>query len=534
MENNIQNPDNKLRNDNNQSKFISLQRGDVIFVILAFIAVASLSLFGIFSGFALGYLIASTLINVLYIIYLFKRGRGKLFPCACGLLSIALGTIFISTTNGSVRFFGFIIGILLSFVCFDGLANGTAKGNRKTLGILYSAASTLGNLGRTFNALFSGRNGNKKLVGKAIIGLLCALPVLVVVLPLLISSDDAFRGMMNDIFSNTFSITMKIIFGVSICPFFISYGFSLKSGKIAKIKNSRFSGIENTYLIAFLSAIGVCYLLYLFSQLAYFFSAFRGFLPNGTITYSQYARKGFFEMCVIAVINLLLIFGALLLAKKKKGKVCHAIKALTTFISVFTLIIIVTAISKMILYINAYGMTALRLTTSSFMLFLAIVFISVMLRIYISKINIIKTGLIAAGCILLLLGTVNVNYVCAGYNYEAYQNKKLNTIDVEALYQLGDEGIPYIVKLASSNDVIVSSEAQTHLREAYLYDYFDNMENAVSFTVDELKENKKTKGVECYMIPKHRAYHSLYEYIEDNPWFALSCQTYSEDSGQNY
>ncbi len=513
---------------------LNLTTSDTVFAVCAFAATIFLSLFGIFSGYALGYSLSSTLMIILFAIYFAKGGKPRFWPIICGLLALANGAIFIGTTNGSVRFFGVITGFLLSLVCFDGFINGTAKGNRQTFGIFYSAVSTLGNIGLTLRSLFAGGTSNKKRIGKVFVGLLCAVPVLVVVVPLLISSDDAFRGMMSNIFSNTFSFFVKTVFGVLICPFIISYGFSLKSRRVAKIKKGNFSGVENIYLISFLSAISVCYLLYLFSQLAYFFSAFKGFLPNGEITYAAYARKGFFEMCMIAVINLVIVFSALLLAKKKQDKVCHSIKAIATFISVFTLIIIATAISKMVLYITAYGMTVLRVTTSAFMLFLSIVFISVILRIYLKKINIIKTALITAGSIILLLGTVNVNSVCARYNYESYKTGRVNTIDIQQLYGLGYEGMPYIIKLTTTEDLDVASEAQGYLAQAYLYDYFDNMENAQSFTADDLKANEKNNGFEHFNIPKALAYESLYEYIESNPWFSSICQIYFEEDERVY
>ncbi len=504
----------------------SLTTGDTVFAICALAVCIFLSLFGIFSGFAFGYFLSATLMIIMFTAYFLKGGKVRFLSVLCGLLSLGNTVIFICTTNSSVRFFGVIIGLLLSLVCFDGFVNGTAKGNRQTLGIFYSAASAFGNIAVTLKSIFTGKNGNKKVIGKILIGFLCAVPVLIVVVPLLISSDDAFRGMMSNIFDNTFSFLLKIIIGIGICPIIISYGFSLKSRRVRKIKNSNLKGIENAYLVSFLSAISLCYVLYLFSQLAYFFSAFKGFLPNGEITYAQYARKGFFEMCVIAVINLVIVFSALLLAKKKNGKASHSIKAIATFISLFTMIIIATAISKMVLYIDAYGMTVLRLTTSAFMMFLAIVFVSIILRIYITKINIIKIALVTAGFIVLLLGTVNVNAVCANYNYESYKNGKLRTIDIEALYDLGDEGIPYIVKLADSKEKENAQVAKRYLAASYLYGYFDDMYDAESFTVDDLKKNQEGKGFEHFSIPKSKAYNELYKFIKNNPQFSSECQGY--------
>ena len=238
-------------------------------------------------------------------------------------------------------------------------------------------------------------------------------------------------------------------------------------------------------------------------------------------------------MCVIAVINLIIVFLALLLAKKKKGKVCHSIKAIATFISLFTLIIIATAISKMVLYIDAYGMTVLRITTSAFMLFLSVVFISVILRIYIKKINIVKTALITAGFIILILGTVNVNGVCARYNYESYQTNRLKTIDTRALYNLGDEGIPYLIKLTEAEELDVAKDARRFLGRAYLFDYFDNMESVDGFTVEDLKANQRSKGFEYFNLPKARAYKCLYEYIESDPWIGQNCREFFWDSAYN-
>ena len=508
-----------------------LTKRDTAFAVCAIIVSIFTSVFGIFGGFALGYFLSATFMLVLFAVYFAKDGKVRVFPAVCGLLALANGAVFICTGNGSVRFFGGIISILLSLVCFDGFRNGGTKGNRQTLGVFYAAASSVESIDVSVKSLFLSGNGGRKTLGKALIGFLCAVPVLFVVVPLLVSSDDAFQGMMRKISDNTADTIIKVVFGVVLSVFAVSYGFSLKTGRTAKAKPGTFAGIENVYIISFLSAISVCYLLYLFSQLAYFFSAFKGFLPDGEITYAQYARKGFFEMCVIAVINLAIVFSALLLAKKRDGKVCHGIKAVATFIAVFTLIIIATAISEMVLYIDAYGMTVLRVTTSAFMLFLSVVFISVILRIYITKINIVKVALLTAGCIVLVLGVANVNAVCAVYNYESYQNGKLATVDVEAMYDLGDEGIPYLVKLAEGSDQALAERAERYLAKAYVYDYFDNLRH-MKFTVSDLEENKRYTGFQCFSIPRARAYECLYTVLEENPSFGETCLSYTSALSQ--
>ena len=502
----------------------SLTKRDIVFAICAVIACILTSVYGIFGGFALGYAITSVCIQVLFIGYFAKKGKLSAFSVICGVLAMANAAVYLCTTNGSVRFFGVLVGFFLSLACFDGLKNGSTKGNRGTLHLFYKAIATVKYVDVAVKSLFSDCNGNKKIIGKVLIGLLCAVPVLFVVIPLLRSSDQAFQGMLDRMFEDAGNTIFKVVFGIALSVFAICYGFCLSTGRIAPKKESKFAGVENVYIVSFLSAISLCYLLYLFSQLAYFFSAFKGFLPDGGITYAQYARKGFFEMCTIAVINLVLVFTSMLIAKKQEGKVCLPIKLLTTFVSVFTLVIISTAISKMVLYIQAYGMTILRLTTSAFMVFLAVVFFSVILRIYIWKINIVKTALLTAGCVVLLLGTVNVNRVCAWYNYDSYVSGRLETVDVEAMYKLGDEGLPYIVKLVTDKDASVASSAKKYLRNACLYDYFENVKPTEGFTLDQLQKNERDSGLSYFSIPRKRAYGSLYDFLKQNPDFSEYCK----------
>lgn len=504
----------------------ALTKKDIAFAVCAVAVCVFTAIYGIFGGFALGYTVTSFCVLCLFAAYFAKRGTLTVFSVVCGALALANTAVFLCTTNGSVRFFGVLVGFCLALACLDGVVVGRTRGNRETFRLFYRAAATVENIDVTVKSLFSDRNGNKKTIGKVLVGLLCAVPVLIVVIPLLRASDDAFRGMMDKIFENAGNTAFKAVFGVMMSVFAVSYGFSLKNGHTVREKERKFAGIENVYILSFMSAISLCYLFYLFSQLAYFFSAFKGFLPDGEITYAQYARKGFFEMCVIAVINFVLVSAAMLLAKKQEGKICLPIKLLATFVAVFTLVIIATAISKMVLYINEYGMTVRRLTTSAFMVFLAVVFISVILRIYIGKINVVKTALLTAGCVVLLLGVVNVNRICAKYNYESYIAGRHKTVDVEALYNLGDEGIPYIVKLADDKKASVKKMAKQYLAVAYLYDYFDGTEAMESFTIADLQKMETDREASKFSLPRALAYDSLYSYLEEHPKFATQCRKY--------
>lgn len=494
-----------------------LTKRDIIFCVSAAVSCILMVIFGLFGNFALGFTLSSLLLISVLGIYFRDAKSTRVTAVVCGALAAAGTVTFITTSNGSVRFFMAVEILLLCLVLFDSLVNHEKSGGT-VLRILGAAKSAILNLPISVKSFFSKKDGNQNTLGKILVGVLCALPALFVIIPLLASSDTAFSGMMDTLVRNSIPTAAKTILGLIFATFVISYGLSLKKDKLRDIEAPEKREIESIYIISFLSAVSLAYLLYLFSQLAYFFSAFAAILPEGyEFTLSGYARRGFFELCAIAVINFIIVLSSILLSSKN-GSPHAAVKALCTFISVFTLLISATAISKMVLYIDSFGMTVLRLTTSSFMVFLSIVFASLLLRIYIPKIKVIKTALFTAAAVLLILGTVNVNAVTAKYNYDRYVDKSLPHIDISAIADLGDEGVPYLVKLAESDDYTVNDLAKERLKQYYTRTYFNlNMEELKhDFNKETLDSNMNFKGIKYFSIPKYKAYKALYEYAENN------------------
>lgn len=501
---------------------ITLEKRDIIFCVLAAVISIFTSVCGIFGGFTIGFTLSVLLLTVLFAVYFGKKNDRNIFGITCALIAIPCSLCFFMTSNVSVKFFVFAEIFLLIAVYLDGIVNKRENtGDISFFGnILYSLCSSISNVGISIKSVFAVADNNKKSFSKAIIGIICSIPVLIIVVPLLMSSDSAFEGFIENIFSNVFESILKVLLGVLLSLFVIAYGFSMKKDRTATPGSSNFSGIDNTYIISFLSVISVCYLMYLFSQLAYFFSALGGFLPKGYVfTVAQYARRGFFEMAAIASINMLMVFLCVTLSKKKEGGISVGVKILCTFIIGFTIVIITTAISKMVLYIGSFGMTVLRITTSSFMIFLAVVFIALLLRVYIRRIKVLKTALITAGCILSILGILNVNAFAANYNYQKYVDNTLPDIDVNAIYELGDEGIPYLTLLADSKDSNVKASAKEYLYECYHGEYFSEGIPESDFDSEKIQNYQIYNGFNRLSLPKIKAYHALYEYLEKHPDF---------------
>ncbi len=503
-------------------EYFTLEKRDTVYICLLTVAAILVSAFGVAGGFMLGWTVSFILLFTIGNLYICKKGV-KLTPFAVcsAVLSVVVSLVFTVTTGGAVRFFAFVVSILLALAWYGTVTGNASNGDLGVLGTMFApiARLALPHIPTTVRSVFAGNGTKRKTVGKALLGVLAAVPVLLVVIPLLVRADKAFDGLANLVQKDLLSLLWKVGLGVLIALPTVSYCVSVQKRPLPRPTPIPAVGVDTTVLVSFLSALSVCYLAYLFSQLAYFFSAFDGLLPQGyDFTLAAYARRGFFEMCVVATINAAIIFAALLLSRKRNEKPAVAVRVLCTFISVFTLIIIATALSKMILYIGQLGMTVLRIGTGTFTVLLAVMFIAIILRLYIPKINVLKISLLTAGVLIATLGIANLNRVVASYNYTAYKNGKLETIDVSTIEDMGSEGIPYLVALTKDSDPLVAEDAESSLLMHLSSDrYYENDWEHVYGEMQYYLHEKLYTAPSAYNIARARAYEALEYFADKHP-----------------
>lgn len=199
----------------------------------------------------------------------------------------------------------------------------------------------------------------------------------------------------------------------------------------------------------------VIYGLFFFSQWEVYMSAFSGVLPS-SFTYAEYARSGFFELCVVAFINAAFSAAFHLFVKEATTASSIIRKIGNTLLALATLILIATAISKMALYIKSYDLTLLRLYTSIFMILIAIGFVLSLVAQWIPRVKVFPAVFVVAAALLLVVPFINVRGRIAAYNVDAYlsraeQNIVDNRIDYRYMtIDLGSAGIPEAIRLLES------------------------------------------------------------------------------------
>jgi hypothetical protein len=216
----------------------------------------------------------------------------------------------------------------------------------------------------------------------------------------------------------------------------------------------------NTVLVM----ICLVYVVYLFSQLAYFAGGLAGILPKG-YTMAEYARRGFFEMGWPCGINLGLVALTVGLVRKTE-KTPLSTRLLCLFIGLVTLFFVVTASAKMAMYIGSYGLTRLRVLTEVIMVFLGIATVLVCIWLFVPKMPYMKAVLLLALVMGAAVLWADVDTVVARYNVQAYQSGQLEHVDVGYLTTLSAGAVPYIAQLAEAGN----SQAQRFMAEYHSCD----------------------------------------------------------------
>lgn len=257
------------------------------------------------------------------------------------------------------------------------------------------AAVPFGNFGCQIRVLASQADSPERENGKGkakgvLLGLVLVVPVLVFILPLLSRADAGFEHLAGRLVQymgdHLMTVFMRMLFAVPVSFYLFGlvfggiYGRNTDRVKIVGLMETKkhMRMVPDTAVCTALLVLCSVYLLFIGLQGGYLFSAFAGGLPEG-FTYAEYARRGFFELCQIGVWNLFLLWCAGAFSKSESGK-HRGLEGLKAFLAALTLLLLVTAISKMGMYICVYGLTVRRILPFMFLLWMVLVFGAVLVR----------------------------------------------------------------------------------------------------------------------------------------------------------
>ena len=459
-----------------QPKWLPAGSRELIFGLFAVLLGLFTANMVIFGGFRLGFAIGGCLSICLSWWYLRRSGcRGSGYTTALLVLSMVITAGFAWSADSFVKswlFLFLIAGVNLAFCLMTGRNRFTPGSARSLL----DAARTVFGFGighmdqscRGVAVAFRSGSELTRRSGAVLTGLAIAVPALVVVLPLLISSDAAFEGLVNLLPDfDLYEIFATAVAGGLLGIFLYTRAVALRHGELPEAPARERKGLHSLTMNTALGAVCAVYLAYLFSQLAYFVGGFSGILPEG-FTRAEYARRGFFEMTCLAGINLaLMTFGVTQV--RHEGRAPGSTRALCLFLGLVTEFLAASSAAKMVMYIGSYGLTRLRVLTMVIMVFLGITTALVCVWLYLPKLQYMKAVVVLALVIGAAVLWLDVDTQVARYNVDHFLSGDLSSADIDHLASLGPGAVPELERLAQCDNPAVRNMARDYLANWYLY-----------------------------------------------------------------
>ncbi len=279
-------------------------------------------------------------------------------------------------------------------------------------------------------------------------GIIIALPLLLVFGALLMAADAVFEG----IIKNVLHINLVKIFQHT---FFTAFGAWLVAGFWRGIflgQRAAIEGLERPKSLALgivetgvaLGLLNLLFLSFVIVQFRYFFGGAALVQVTEGLTYSEYARRGFFELVTVAALTLPLLLAGHWLLRKENSSHERIFQLLAAILILLLFVIMASAFQRMRLYQSEYGLTELRLYTTVFMAWLAAVFVWFTLTVLRSQRQRFVFGAVATGLVTIFaLQIINPDALIVRTN--AQLTKSGRPFDVNYAAVLSADAIPALV-----------------------------------------------------------------------------------------
>ncbi|WP_214111109.1 DUF4153 domain-containing protein [Acrocarpospora catenulata] len=295
---------------------------------------------------------------------------------------------------------------------------------------------------------------------------------LIVVFGLLFSAADAvFSSFANDLltapdWADTLPLRIFLfaIFGALVAATVL---VALRPVAEPRVPYNRIP-VARTLWVMPLTGLNLLFAAFVTVQITVLFGGNSRVLETAGLTYAEYARSGFFELVTVSffVLGVVAVGWALL---EPRGELDRRILAgLLGLLCAFTLVILASALHRLGLYTDAYGLTRLRASVGATIWWLAAVFVLVLAAgaVRLSRHDaswLPRAMVLLTGASLLVFALWNPDAKIAETQHAV---RGIDRLDADYLGGLGAEAVPALNRLPEPTRTCVLQEIITlnHLR----------------------------------------------------------------------
>ena len=326
----------------------------------------------------------------------------------------------------------------------------------------------------TLENLESEKKEKKNQVQFVLIGLLISIPLVFFIIVLLSSADLVFRDFL-------YQLTKDISFSDDLMGwlFYFFFGFLSVYGVLSFLtsetkvmeKKKRNQG-ETLIALTFTSILAFVYGLFSIIQVIYLFLG-KGNLPDG-FTYAEYAREGFFQLVFVCMINVGLVLFCMHYYRSEKS-----LNIILSMINIFTYCLIFSSLYRMLLYIQVYSLTFLRVFVIWALILIFCTITLLLISIWKRNFPLLKVQIVVATSLYLVLSLMKPDYIIAVYQCGQLSDNQEISVDTYYITNLSADAAHVIY---DHQKQIVESFQKTEqfIVESDLEAYFNRMKSEAS------------------------------------------------------
>ena len=203
------------------------------------------------------------------------------------------------------------------------------------------------------------RKGVKRL-GSVALGLIIALPILVILGLMLAAADPIFSDMVKRLFSIENLPQYLFRFAYIVVGAYVLVGLFLHA--VSPLKPAEKPDTQKTAIAPFLGAIegnivlgavNLLFIAFVIIQVRYLFGGSANINETG-YTYADYARRGFGELVGVAILSLLLYLAFNAITKRESKPAQVGFSALSVLLIANVLVILASSLMRLLMYEDAY------------------------------------------------------------------------------------------------------------------------------------------------------------------------------------
>jgi hypothetical protein len=205
-------------------------------------------------------------------------------------------------------------------------------------------------------------------------------------------------------------------------------------------KKSGYSlGLIETAIV--LGLLNILFISFIAVQFAYFFGGTATLAGIPDLSMANYARRGFFELVTVSLLLLPLLLGIHWLSDTDTERRQPLVTILSTLLVLMLFAVMASAMHRMYLYLTSFGLTELRLYTSAFMAWLALVFAWFMKTVLFGeRVRFAFGALVTGFMVVALLDIINPDALIVRANMARHSENR--PVDIRYLLSLSADAVP--------------------------------------------------------------------------------------------